>query len=182
MPSDIVHSCDDLIYLFNDTFSRQFNTRLVRGDNEPIYLPANGQTPYHQILFAHGFFSSALHEIAHWCIAGEARRRQTDYGYWYAPDGRNRSQQEEFERVEVKPQALEWLFSKACGKSFRVSVDNLSGESTDATAFKRAVLDQAKCYCNQSLPVRAERFYRRLCLFYNQSDTLSPNAFALTDC
>ncbi|MDI8993212.1 elongation factor P hydroxylase, partial [Salmonella enterica subsp. enterica serovar Anatum] len=39
-----------------------------------IYLPADAQVPYHRIVFAHGFYASALHEISHWCIAGKARR------------------------------------------------------------------------------------------------------------
>src|SRR3546814_2809228 len=49
--------------------------------------------------------------VAHWCLAGAARRRQDDYGYWYAADGRDLEQQHLFEQVEVKPQALELLFS-----------------------------------------------------------------------
>ncbi len=53
------------------------------------------------------FYASALHEIAHWCIAGENRCQQVDYGYWYEPNGRSEERQFEFEKVEVKPQALE---------------------------------------------------------------------------
>ena len=74
---------EPLIALFDQTFITQFNTRLVRGGDEPVYLPANATVAYHQVVFAHGYFSSALHEIAHWCIAGERRRLLEDYGYWY---------------------------------------------------------------------------------------------------
>ncbi len=79
--------------------------------------------PYHRIVFAHGF-SPVLHEISHWCIAGEARRRLR---YWYCPDGRDEKTQCEFEVVEIKPQALDWLFCVAVGIPFNVSCDNLEG-------------------------------------------------------
>ncbi|MGC6745047.1 elongation factor P hydroxylase [Escherichia coli] len=49
-----------------------FNTRLIKGDDEPIYLPADAEVPYNRIVFAHGFYASAIHEISHWCIAGKS--------------------------------------------------------------------------------------------------------------
>ncbi len=42
-------------------------------------------------------------------------------GYWYAPDGHTQEQQALFEQVEIKPQAIEWLFAQAFGRKFRVS-------------------------------------------------------------
>lgn len=99
------HHYQQLIDLFNSCFAADFNTRTVKGDDEPIYLPADDDTPYHRIVFAHGFFASALHEISHWCIAGKARRELVDFGYWYCPDGRDAMTQSQFEDVEVKPQA-----------------------------------------------------------------------------
>ena len=116
----------DLIRIFNHTFSSSMNTRLIKGGDEPLYSPANEACDYHQIIFAHGFFSSALHEISHWCLAGANRRLKEDFGYWYTPDGRDESQQREFEQVETKPQAIEWALSVSAGKSFDVSVDNFS--------------------------------------------------------
>lgn len=64
------HHYEQLIEIFNGCFAEEFNTRLIKGDDEPIYLPADAQVPYHRIVFAHGFYASALHEISHWCIAG----------------------------------------------------------------------------------------------------------------
>ena len=141
--------------LFDGLFAETFNTRLIAGDDEPLYLPADGRCDYHRIIFAHGFFASALHEIAHWCLAGEARRQLTDYGYWYCPDGRDSAEQRAFERVEVRPQALEWLFSRAAGRPFRVSSDNLGGVQSDPWPFRRAVLAQVHHYCQQGVPARA---------------------------
>lgn len=177
---------DDLVSLFNRLFAESENTRLVRGDDEPIYLPADAHCAYHRVVFAHGFFSSALHEIAHWCIAGDSRRLLTDYGYWYAPDGRDRDQQREFERVEVKPQALEWILSRACRKPFRISVDNLNGEASDPEPFKRAVYRQVLRYCETTIPPRARKLHESLAAFYQTSPALdvtlfSPCEIGLTD-
>ena len=166
IPEGTAHSEVDtdvptLIAVFNSTFE-DFNTRLVLGNDEPIYIPADSTTPYHQIVFAHGFFSSALHEIAHWCIAGEKRRLLEDYGYWYCPDGRDASQQADFEKVEIKPQAIEWAFTEAAGRKFQVSTDNLNGAEPDREGFTRNVADQLERYKSEGFPPRAEQFINAL--------------------
>ena len=147
-----------LIDVFDATFAHSFNTRLVKGTDEPVYLPANEQCSYHQIVFANGFFASALHEIAHRCIAGSQRRLLVDYGYWYCPDGRNHEQQSEFEQVEIKPQAIEWAFTLATGRKFSVSTDNLNGAEPDRDAFSKAVKAQLQVYFSSRFPPRAETF------------------------
>ncbi len=96
------HHYEQLIEIFNSCFADDFNTRLIKGDDEPIYLPADAEVPYNRIVFAHGFYASAIHEISHWCIAGKARRELVDFGYWYCPDGRDAQTQSQFEDVEVK--------------------------------------------------------------------------------
>tara|TARA_Y100000296_G_scaffold28836_1_gene33637 strand:- start:837 stop:1505 length:669 start_codon:yes stop_codon:yes gene_type:complete len=158
-----------LISLFNSTFE-DFNTRLVLGDDEPIYIPAGNEKPYHQIVFAHGFFSSALHEIAHWCIAGEKRRLLEDYGYWYCPDGRDAAQQADFEKVEVKPQAIEWAFTEAAGRKFQVSTDNLNGAEPDREGFTRNVAAQLEAFKTNGFPPRAERFIQALSSEFGKSE------------
>ena len=161
------HHYQTLITLFESTFYRTFNTRLVKGNDEPIYLPSNEQCEFNQIVFAHGFFASALHEIAHWCVAGEQRRTQVDFGYWYCPDGRNAEQQAQFEQVEIKPQALEWCFSVACAFPFKVSVDNLAGEAGDRFAFQAKVYEQVQHYMQVGLPTRAAQFVKALRQHYH---------------
>lgn len=168
----VIDDCDRLIDLFNACFALSCNTRLVRGQGEPVYLPADAECNYHRVVFAHGFFASALHEIAHWCVAGEARRQLPDYGYWYCPDGRNAQQQKQFEQVEVKPQALEWIFSRAAGRRFRVSVDNLNGVETDPTAFRLAVHQQVLAYCESGLNARAEQVRNALAECFAGQKTL----------
>lgn len=171
----------DLITLFDACFSNAYNTRLIKGKNEPIYLPADHKRSYHAIYFAHGFFSSALHECAHWLIAGKERRKQVDFGYWYVPDGRTAEQQALFQQVEVKPQALEWILSRATGYSFRVSVDNLNGAAFDIELFKESIHLQVQAYCIKGIPKRAQPFRHALCQFYQQPESLNIEDFQISD-
>ncbi len=168
------HRLDDVIALFDGLFQDTFATRLVRGGDEPLYLPADAESPWHRVIFARGFYASALHEISHWCIAGERRRQLEDYGYWYLPDGRDAAQQYDFEAVEVAPQALELLFSRACGLRFHVSVDNLGGEvEVDREAFRARVEARAARYECEGLPRRAAAFRTVLVAFYAEGQRLT---------
>lgn len=172
-----MHHYQDLITIFNDCFFETYNTRLVKGEDEPVYLPANDSQPHNELFFAHGFFASALHESAHWLIAGEERRQQVDFGYWYMPDGRNAEQQALFQNAEVKPQAMEWILSLAAGYRFRVSIDNLNGSESDIDDFKRAILNQIHHHCEQGLSDRATIFRNALCHFYGTPLALKSEDF-----
>ena len=162
-----MHKVADLISIFENTFYHSHNTRLIKGADEPIYIPANAQTPYHQIIFAHGFYASALHEIAHWLVAGDERRLLEDYGYWYCPDGRDKQKQAEFENVEVNPQAIEWLLSSAAGFDFNVSVDNLNGEQTCRFAFQKRVHQRVITLIENGFNPRTESLLIALANFYH---------------
>ncbi len=144
--------------VFADCFAETYKTMLVGGGDEPFYQPSSAGHEFHQIVYRADYAASALHEVAHWCIAGQARRQLADYGYWYEPDGRNIETQRVFERVEVRPQALECLFSIAAGRSFGVSIDNLGGDEIDPFPFQLAVWQQVQVYLRQGLPARAEQF------------------------
>lgn len=148
---------DWLIRLFNRTFS-DTDTVLVRGDDEPEYFPKTTDSPA-RLVFAHGYFQSGLHEISHWCIAGEKRRALPDFGYWYSPDGRDAELQAAFEQVEIRPQAIECLFSLAIGRKFFVSVDNLTGDSNKDSTFARDVYLKACAFLDAplTLPKDAKR-------------------------
>lgn len=172
------HKYQDLITLFDQYFFEEYNTRLIRGEDEPIYLPADENQPYNAVVFAHGFFASALHESSHWLIAGEKRRTLVDFGYWYVPDGRTGAEQELFQSVEIKPQALEWILSEAAGYRFRMSIDNLNGKEADTLTFKLAVYDQVKTYCKQGLSKRAETFRKALSKFYGTAENLNIERFS----
>ncbi len=169
---------NDLIPLFNGLFLDSYNTELVAGDDEPIYLTADAHHPHHRIVFAHGFFASALHEIAHWCVAGPRRRQLNDFGYWYKPDGRSAEEQAEFERVEVQPQAYEWILSQSAGHRFHFSADNLASGIGASTEFMRAVHARVLQLLEQGLPVRVQRLSDALRQYY-ATPALSGAQFSL---
>lgn len=154
-----VFSVPTALYLtacFNRVFSLIENTVLEGGANEPYYRPGSPNVIY----FREDFSRSALHEVAHWCVAGAARRGLPDYGYWYAPDGRDEAQQAAFYGVEVKPQAIEKTFCEALGIDFNVSVDNLSVSLSDPAiaSFTAAVNSEFERLARCGLPERAELF------------------------
>jgi len=162
------HHYQDLIDIFDRCFMNDFQTRLIKGDDEPIYLPADDSSPWNRVVFAHGFYASGMHEISHWCIAGAERRKLVDFGYWYCPDGRDAETQSQFESVEVKPQALEWMFSVAAGFPFNVSCDNLEGDcEPDRIAFQRKVHAQVMAYLEKGIPDRPARLIAELRAFYS---------------
>ncbi|QSV13341.1 elongation factor P hydroxylase [Photobacterium ganghwense] len=161
------HKNDDIIAIFNRCFLESYNTELILGGDEPIYLPADADNPHHRVIFARGYFASALHEIAHWCIAGPKRRLLEDYGYWYEPDGRTAEVQAAFEKVEIKPQAIEWILSASCGFRFQVSCDNLSGScEPDRVAFTNKVREQVFEYLTSGLSERVQSLSDALRDFY----------------
>ncbi|SGY86284.1 Putative cytoplasmic protein [Moritella viscosa] len=166
------HQYQDLIRIFNHTFLNEFNTQLVKGDDEPIYIPANTDfeqyvsCDYHRIIFAHGFFSSGMHEISHWLVAGLTRHQLVDFGYWYIADGRNAQQQAEFEKVEIVPQAIEWIICVAAGAKFRVSADNLSDIVIDRLAFQHKIHKQVQTYFEKGLSTRTQALVAALQAFY----------------
>ena len=184
------HNYPELISVFNRCFAQGVgvdgeNTRLVCGGSEPMYYPAgmplDDAFSYHRIIFAHGFFASALHELAHWCVAGKDRRRQVDFGYWYIPDGRTLEQQRAFERVESRAQAIEWLLASACDFNFAVSVDNLTGQAGDNSAFKAAVYRRVEHYLSAGVNSRTQRLLKALADFYGVADPLAKERFSLAD-
>ena len=153
----------ELETLFAACFEDNYQTVLQGGGEEPLYLPSRdpASSP-HRVVYRADYFASALHEIAHWCLAGAERREQEDYGYWYSPDGRSAEQQEAFERAEARPQALESLFSEACGFEFHLSADNLDGGVGPSGRFEGSVETAREVFIDGGLPTRAAQFYAAL--------------------
>jgi elongation factor P hydroxylase len=151
---------EEVAEVFGTVFAGR-QVRLSGGHPEPFYRAPRYGRPA-EIRFTRDYLSSCLHEVAHWCLAGEARRRQDDYGYWYSPDGRDAEAQAAFFRAEARPQALEWAFAQACGAEFRISCDNLGGEVNGVEAFTRGVGARLVIYLEGGLPVRARHFIAAL--------------------
>ncbi len=167
----------DLASIFKCLFEVSESAVLQWGAAEPIYLPSDSYCSFNRVIARDDYFASALHELSHWCIAGAERRRLVDYGYWYEPDGRSHEQQRLFEQVEVKPQALEWMLSQACGLRFRVSADNLNGEIGDFSNFKDKIFEQLNTYFRDGLPERADMLCRALAKHYGRESYLYPQFF-----
>lgn len=155
-----MHCVKKLETLFHGLYHLRYRTRLEGGGEEPLYLPATETDSTARIIYRDDFFASALHELAHWCIAGKDRRRQPDYGYWYK---RERSLEEQlcFQQVECRPQALEWIFSVACQFPFQPSYDNLMLAELPG-GFEQGVWQAVRTYLNEGLPPRAACLAREM--------------------
>jgi len=161
----------DLVDIFNQLFATSENTILETGAKEPFYQAAGAEQT--AIIFSRDdFFSSALHEIAHWTIAGNERRKLDDFGYWYEAEGRSEEQQQEFELVEIKPQAIEWVLSLACNHRFHFSADNIAKGLEASETFKDCVRLQALDYLKSSLPKRAQLLYQELIKHFRRGEAV----------
>ncbi|MFT4769633.1 MAG: elongation factor P hydroxylase [Glaciecola sp.] len=175
-------NAETIVKVFNDLFLESYSTCLQGSAIEPLYEPETRGVPA-RISFRADYVSSALHEIAHWSIAGAARRARIDYGYWYDPDGRSEKAQANFMAAEAWPQALEWCFSQACGIPFRLSLDNLDAPPDPAVnqAFASAVFEEANRFALQGLPPRAMMMFQALGAASGTKLTVSALQFSLED-
>jgi elongation factor P hydroxylase len=156
---------DAVADLFNACFDRpgtadRDRARMVRGGDEPMFLPAGRDRRVAEVVYARGLAQSCLHEAAHWLSAGPERRELVDYGFWYLPDGRDPVAQERFERHEAAIQGLESLLAEAAGIEFHVSCDNLAC-ATPSPAFIAAIRLAAQDR-RRKLPARARRVHDAL--------------------
>ena len=97
-----------LMRLFNQEFAESDKTELIGGAAEPYYQPGS----LNRIYFRADYVRSALHEVAHWCVAGRRRRQLPDYGYWYSPDGRDADQQQAFLQSRQGPRRSSGVSAK----------------------------------------------------------------------
>jgi len=145
-----------LMSLFNQAFAESDKAELIGGAAEPYYQPGS----LNRIYFRADYVRSALHEVAHWCVAGRRRRQLPDYGYWYSPDGRDADQQQAFFAVEARPQAIERCFCEAAGIPFSPSVDNVGAqiEPQQLRRFEARIQEWCDQYERTGMPSRAARF------------------------
>ena len=126
--------------LFNNAFEKKYRVRLIGGAAEPIYLPPTNKKTG-AICFRDDFMSSALHEVAHWCLAGRDRRKMVDFGYEYISPPRDENAQKAFLQAERRVQGLERLFSELCCVPFSPSLDNLDCDQATAKKMPKLVLE-----------------------------------------
>jgi elongation factor P hydroxylase len=153
---------------FNREFFGSHRTVLCGGGDEPLYSPGDVVQPA-RILYRRDYPASALHEVAHWSIAGHARRRLPDYGYWYLPGPRSAGERAAFFAAEVEAQALEAVFAARCGVRFVVSADDFAAAPAEIERFARAVTERAVIR-RDTLPRRAARFAAALTTEFGRDD------------
>ncbi|WP_283710426.1 elongation factor P hydroxylase [Pseudoalteromonas prydzensis] len=113
-------------YLIN-AFRKIFPTLIIQGGaEEPFYEAPKGNLNA-VLYFRDNYPRSLLHEISHYCLAGDRRRSLDDFGYWYSPCGRTEDEQLRFEAVEARPQGLEKAICEVVGLKFSPSLDDFSG-------------------------------------------------------
>lgn len=146
---------DRLIAAVFDAEFVAFRIQLRGGHAEPYYQPPTAGA-VGVLGYSYDYPASALHEAAHWCLAGARRRRCHDFGFDYVPTAaRDAEQQCAFEAAEVRSQAIEWRFALAAALPFHVSIDCIG---RDATPFRQAVIAEARRRCRDGWPPRADRF------------------------
>ncbi|MFK7912570.1 MAG: elongation factor P hydroxylase [Pseudomonadales bacterium] len=155
-----------IVAVFESCFLESHGTRCCGGAREPLYVPRS-PAAHAQLSFRGDFAASALHEISHWCLAGERRRLLPDFGYHYVAAPRSAAAQVQFLQFEVLPQALESTFADAAGVSFSYSFDDVDDRFVQLRPGFQLAVDSAK----QQLPrgylqtlagARARRFLQAL--------------------
>lgn len=124
---------DELCHALINVLSSVLPDLIIQGGaDEPFYeAPKDGKKAI--LYFRDNYPRSLLHELSHFCLAGDRRRQLDDFGYWYFPCGRNAEEQLEFEKVEARPQGLEKAMCEAIGIKFSPSLDDFSGRAPSDT-------------------------------------------------
>lgn len=163
---------------FDEIVGVLYETSLKGGAKEPYYEARNRELGCAVIWYREDYLRSALHELAHWCVAGTERRTQNDYGYWYEPDGRTESQQALFFEVERRPQAIERWFCEILGVPFAVSLDNLDGSVTPTAVvtFEIAVESSYRSLLERGVSPRMQLVSRVLKLARDSHERFIPLA------
>jgi elongation factor P hydroxylase len=148
----------DVARVFNLAFV-DYKVVMNGGHAEPLYVPGVRLAEIH---YTQDHAASALHEAAHWCTAGQRRRRLKDYGYFYSPPPRTEVDRARFEAVEVEAQSMELLFSEAAGLLFQPSTDDVDAPDNRLGTFSHRILIRARERRRLGLPERAEKFVTAL--------------------
>ncbi|MCO7223640.1 elongation factor P hydroxylase [Pleionea sp. CnH1-48] len=120
-------SDDELCRHLVSAFAEVFPHLLIQGGADEPFYSAPKENAKATLYFRSNYPRSLLHEMSHYCLAGEQRRAQDDFGFWYVPCGRTQEQQEQFEKVEARPQGLEKAMCDIIGIDFSPSIDDFSG-------------------------------------------------------
>lgn len=118
---------DELCLLLTDVLSGILPDLLIQGGADEPFYEAAKEDQKAVLYFRDNYPRSLLHELSHFCLAGDRRRKLDDFGYWYFPCGRTAEEQLLFEEVEARPQGLEKVMCEVIGIKFSPSLDDFSG-------------------------------------------------------
>jgi elongation factor P hydroxylase len=152
----------DIVDVFARCFWLSHATQLVGGAAEPLYQPSARAGEPHRLFYRENFAASALHETAHWCIAGSARRTQVDFGYVYNQPPRSARAQAAFFAAELKVQALEQVFCAAAGLVFVPSADQIGVNLNEFRQQLETYQSELKGWMKNSGDRRAQKFEQAL--------------------
>lgn len=120
-------SDDEYCHLLIAGFAKIFPSLDIKGGAEEPFYKAPTSDSNAVLSFRNNYPRSLLHEMAHYCLAGDRRRQIDDFGYWYSPCGRSSEEQSRFEAVEARPQGLEKAMCEILEIKFSPSLDDFSG-------------------------------------------------------
>ena len=152
----------DIVAVFSHCFRQRYATELIGGAAEPLYQPCAHADGMHRLFYRENYAASALHETAHWCIAGVKRRRQLDFGYTYLEPPRTPDLQSTFFASELKVQALEQVFCEAAGLRFVPSADHSGVDLNDFRQHLQQEQEHVRQWMQVSSDQRARQFERAL--------------------
>jgi len=152
----------DIVDVFARCFSASHATQLQGGAAEPLYQPAERAGEPHLLFYRENFAASALHEAAHWCVAGSARRTQVDFGYVYNEPPRSDRAQAAFFAAELKVQALEQMFCEAAGLVFVPSADQIGVNLNEFRQRLEIYQPEVRNWMQTSCDRRAHQFEQAL--------------------
>ena len=98
-----------------------------------------------------------------------------DFGFWYAPCGRNADEQQKFEEVEARPQGLEKLFCEVWRIPFSASLDDFSGRP--ASKIFRENLETAYIEMKERPPATAKRVLEGM-YYFVETDLATRDRFS----
>lgn len=128
---------DELCQCLINVFAGIFPYLTIKGGaDEPFYIAPKSNLNA-VIHFRSNYPRSLLHEVSHYCLAGNRRRNMDDFGYWYSPCGRTVEEQKQFETVEARPQGLEKAMCEIVGIKFLPSLDDFSGRPPSESFLQR---------------------------------------------
>jgi len=151
---------DEYCQFLIDAFSGIFSSLTIKGGAEEPFYEAPKLNSIAVLHFRSNYPRSLLHEISHYCLAGDRRRQIDDFGYWYSPCGRTQEEQERFEAVEARPQGLEKAMCEIVGLKFSPSLDDFSGRPPSQQFLKQLDLSFQEMSANP--PLTAKKALRGL--------------------